>query len=387
MINAAIKNIRSGRNDFLNLFPIEINRSIASITSRLKTDTQSKAPSNTYTVDDSKAHITATLISQKLETSDTKSYFFRADQDLNDFKAGSYINIQFEAEGKLTNRTYTISSSPKLKDTFSITVKSIPGGFASNWLFNNLNNSDSILISQPQGQFVLPFQSPGKILMLSAGSGITPLMSMLRYLSETGNRSDIEFLHYARSKEDTIFLEELNELESNQDNLSLNIVLENTTKASNTNTPKRLSGRISPSHLSRLIPDLSEREIYLCGPQAFMQATTNILETLQFNPAQLHQENFSLELNTAAYAYSAQVSFESSNVSVQSVASKTLLEEAEAQGLSPASACRMGICKTCRCQKISGTTVNIITGKESSTANEYILPCITVAKTNTSIAL
>ena len=390
MINAAIKNIRSGRHDFFNLLPIEINHSITSIASRFKSNSSAKAPNNTNIVtieNDSEAHISATLISHKLETSDTKSYFFRADQDLNDFKAGSHINIKFWADGEPISRTYTLSSSPKQTDTFSITVKCIPGGLASNWLFNNLNDGDSILVSQPQGQFVLPPQPAGKILMLSAGSGITPLMSMLRYLSETGNRSDITFLHYARSMNDAIFLEELTARESKQDNLKLHIVVENSPPGDNNTASEWLTGRINQSQLSRVIPDINERELYLCGPQPFMEATISILEKLAFNPAQLHQENFNLELNAAKFAYSAQVTFDKSKVSIQALASKTLLEEAEAQGLSPASACRMGICKTCRCQKISGTTVNIVTGKESSMANEYILPCITVAKTDTSIAL
>jgi len=327
--------------------------------------------------------IPARLIEQKLETHDTKSYFFEVAHPLATFKAGSYINIEFEVDGRVINRAYTLSSSPKQRDIFSITVKCVQGGLASNWLFNHLECGDTILVSQPQGLFVLPYQLPGKLLMMSAGSGITPLMSMLRYLTQTGNKSEITFLHYAKSSDDLIFGEELKALAATHSHVSLHFVVEQKAQDS-----ALLEGRVNQSQLLALVPDLTLREIYLCGPQPFMTATIDILDHLKFNPSQLHQENFSMEAGSVRqFASSAQVTFSSSDLTTQTTPSKTILEEAESIGLSPLSACRMGICRTCQCKKRSGVTVNVVTGEESSESDAFILPCVSVAKTDTVIAL
>lgn len=334
-------------------------------------------------------HILAKLTHVKLETHDTKSYFFNVEHPLNHYKAGAHINISFEANGKTVNRTYTLSSSPELNFktqsivNFSITVKRVNRGLASNWLFENLVEGSEIQVSQPQGSFVLPYQPAGKLLMLSAGSGITPLMSMLRYLAQTGNRSDITFLHYAQSDEDIIFHDELLTLSSTKDNLKSFFSVERTSPS----TPHH-QGRITKDQLLSLVPDVLDRELYLCGPQPFMKATVEILDQIKFKPSQLHLENFTADLSAMTQlGYSAKLSFSSLGHSIQSSPSKTILEEAEEAGLSPASACRTGICRSCRCKKTSGTTVNLLTGEESTGDNDYILPCVSIAKTAATIEL
>lgn len=334
-------------------------------------------------IDSASPHIQATLVRTTLETHDTKSYFFSTDKPLQTYKAGAHINIEFTANNERVVRTYTLSSSPKTADEFSITVKRVNHGVASNWLFENLKAGDQINVSQPQGSFVLPYQPAGKLLMLSAGSGITPIMSMLRYLTQTGNRSDIVFLNYSQSPKDIIFHQELTALAENHPNITTFFSVERDPVPGET-----LQGRISKKQISEIIPDILEREVYLCGPQPFMKATISFLDKLKFNPAQLHLENFTADLSgAAALGYSAELSFTSTGQSVQAAPSKTILEEAEAAGLNPAAACRIGICKTCRCKKQSGTTVNLVTGEESTELGDYILPCVSVAKTATTIEL
>ncbi len=343
-------------------------------------NTQTEVP---LVTDTARPHIPATLTAVTLETHDTKSYFFQPSEPLNAYKAGSHINIAFEVDASTVSRTYTLSSSPKHAAGFTITVKRVTGGQASNWLFDNLNVGDQLLVSQPQGDFVLPYQPAGKLLMLSAGSGITPVMSMLRYLTETGNRSDILFLHYAQSPDDIIFQHELKTLAANHTNISVHCSVER-----GSTTDALHQGRISKQQLATIVPDILEREVYLCGPQPFMKATLAILNKLAFDPTQLHLENFTADLDAAVeLGYSAALTFTSLDRSIQATPSKTLLQEAEAVGLQPAAACRMGICRTCRCKKQSGTTINLVTGEESSQENDYILPCVSVAKTATVIEL
>jgi ferredoxin-NADP reductase len=337
------------------------------------------------------APIKATISRIVLETHDTKSYFFKTDSPLAHHKAGTHITIQFSEDGKETTRTYTLSSAPSMEfqkdlenassNEYSITVKRINDGFASNWLFTQLKEGDQINVSQAQGQFVLPYQPAGKLLFLSAGSGITPMMSMLRYLSKSGNQSDIVFLNYSRSEQDIIFRKELIQLTGDSQSLSTLFVTEQ-----DKNGVKQ--DRINARQLAALVPDLAEREIYMCGPQPFMKASMTIFDQLDVLPTRIHMENFSADLSAAtALNYSAQLKFSSLEHGIASSASKTILQEAEAAGLNPSSACRTGICRTCRCKKLSGTTVNLATGEESTKDNEYILPCVSVAKTETHIEL
>ncbi len=390
-------NITLNTINTISTLPETLNQSLKSIISHLKDHTVNDHNHQTTqsTNDGVLPHISATLIHTVLETHDTKSYFFRSEKTLNQYKAGAHINIEFGINGEAVKRTYTLSSSPrnfsstKQTDEFSITIKRVNEGLASNWLFENLKEGGQIKVSQPQGNFVLPYQPAGKILMLSAGSGVTPLMSMLRYLAEAGNRSDIVFLNYSQSPNDIIFHDELEQLSNTHENIDIHFSLERDIDApSSFSTSSVHKGRISRKQLSSIAPDILEREIYLCGPQTFMKATAEILDKLKFEPSQLHLENFTADLSSSTLlGYSAEISFTSLEGVIQSSPSKTILEEAESAGLKPAAACRTGICRSCRCKKTSGTTVNLITGEESTSAGDYILPCVSVAKTATEIEL
>jgi ferredoxin-NADP reductase len=369
-----------------------INELQSSLIAQFKERLFTVAPSSD--INSSSPHIVATVARIEQETPNAKSYFFKSSIPLANFGAGSHINFQFDIDHKPVNRTYTVSSAPKpqlKKQTiteFSITVKRINNGHVSNWLFDHLKTGDSVLISQAQGTFTLPYQPAGKLLLLSAGSGITPLMSMLRYLSKAGNKSDIAFINYAQSLEEVIFSKEITELTNDCSNMSSHLIPEqqsdNRVKAIGDSI---LTGRINKKQLLKLVPDILDRHVYLCGPQAFMKATGQILDDIDFDPTHLHLENFSVDIDPLALNHSTEITFSSTNRAVLSSPSNTILQEAETAGLNPASACRTGICKTCRCQKKSGTTLNILTGEESSAENEYILPCISIAKTPTIIEL
>lgn len=333
------------------------------------------------------ASIDARITRVSKETHDSKSYFFSTSESLEHRHAGSHTHIQFDLNGQTINRTYTLSSTPSLgfdekqNNEYAITVKCVPNGLASNWLFSKLKIGDKLKVSRAQGQFILPYHPPGKILFLSAGSGVTPLMSMLRYLSKSGNRSDIHFLNYSKSSADIIFQNELKQLTNSRSNITSNFVLEAAEKG-------KEQGRINAKQLQSVVPDLADRDIYMCGPQAFMKASMQIFEQLGISPSRIHLENFTTNIGAASnLGYSTSLHFSSLEKPLISSPSKTILQEAEAAGLQPKSACRTGICRTCRCKKISGTTVNLATGEESSKDNDYILPCVSVAKTETQIEL
>tara|TARA_R110002167_G_scaffold116338_10_gene291402 strand:+ start:957 stop:1988 length:1032 start_codon:yes stop_codon:yes gene_type:complete len=329
------------------------------------------------------AWFSASCTGIKQETADTFSYEFSpTNTQLKSFSAGSHLNVRIPAgkNGAIVNRTYTLSSSPKTLPKFKLTVKQVKDGNASNWLAENLKPGMSLEFTEPTGDFVLPEQAPGRLLFIAAGSGITPMMSMLRFLSETANKSEIDFLYYARSPEDIIFRAELDRLCKKMKGLRLNYCVD-------TKTPEwlGLSGRICSAHLAQF-NKLSQHEIYMCGPAPFMSAATLELGKLGIAEYQIHKEVFALDLGAVSVQTQAKVKFGNEKTATL-VRKKTLLEEAEARGLELASGCRSGICKTCRCKKISGETVNLLNGQRSNKGDEYILACVTQAVTDTIIEL
>lgn len=338
------------------------------------TDTRNNTKENWFT---------ASCIGRTQETADTYSYEFSPiDTKLKTFLAGSHLSVRLPAgkNGAMINRTYTLSSSPKTLPSFKLTVKQVNNGHVSNWMAENLKLGMKLEFTEPSGDFVLPEQTPGRLLFIAAGSGITPMMSMLRFLSETANKSEIDFLYYARSPEDIIFKNELDSLCKKMKGLKLNYCVE-------TQTPEWLgmSGRICAAHFQEL-NKLSQHEIYMCGPAPFMTAATAELNKLGVAEYQIHKEVFALDLGAVSVQTQAKVQF-SGEESASLVRKKTLLEEAELRGIEIASGCRSGICKTCRCKKVSGETVNLLNGQRSAQDDEYILPCVTQAVTDTIISV
>lgn len=332
-------------------------------------------------IKEKQAWFSATCTNIIQETADTFSYEFSPiDTPVKSFLAGAHLNVRLPAghEGAMVNRTYTLSSSPKTLPFFKLTVKRVNNGNVSNWLANELKVGMTLDFTQPSGDFVLPEQAPGRILFIAAGSGITPVMSMLRFLSETANKSEIDLLYYARTPQDIIFKEELDSLCTRMKGLKLNYCVE-----SPSSEWLGLTGRINADHFKEL-DKLSQHEIYLCGPSPFMNAATSELNTLGVAEYQIHKELFALDLGTVSIQTQAKVQFNNEE-SATLVKKKTLLEEAEARGLTLASGCRSGICKTCRCKKVSGETVNLLNGQRSTQDNEYILACVTQALNDTII--
>lgn len=329
------------------------------------------------------AWFSASCVGIKQETADTFSYEFSpTNTQLKTFSAGAHLNVRIPAgkNGALVNRTYTLSSSPKTLPNFKLTVKQVKDGSASNWLAENLKPGMSLEFTKPTGDFILPEQAPGRLLFIAAGSGITPMMSMLRFLSETANKSEIDFLYYARSPEDIIFRDELDALCQKMKGLRLNYCVD-------TKTPEwlGLSGRICSAHLKQF-DKLNLHEIYMCGPAPFMAAATLELSKLGVAEYQIYKEVFALDLGAVSVQTQAKVQF-SGEKSASLIRKKTLLDEIEARGLELASGCRSGICKTCRCKKVSGETVNLLNGQRSNKGDEYILACVTQAVTDTVIEL
>jgi glycine betaine catabolism B len=302
------------------------------------------------------------------ETHDVKSFFFMSREGRTFvFEPGQFVTLELEIDGETINRCYTISSAPTRPHTISITVKRVPGGKVSNWLHDNLRAGDAVRVLGPAGVFTCARRPSGKYLFLSAGSGITPLMSMSRTHHELGEDRDIVFLHSARTPDDIIFARELDLIASNHRNFRTAFVCERIGQRSNWSG---ITGFLTLPLLSLIAPDFMEREIFTCGPAPYMEAVRKMLADAGFDRSQYHEESFSFEETVApeldAVAASPAVSdaapagerfavsFAKSRREIECAADQHVLAAARQAGVRLPSSCTQGMCGTCKVKLVSG---------------------------------
>jgi glycine betaine catabolism B len=295
-------------------------------------------------------------------THDVKSFHFEADgHRAFSFDPGQFVTLQLAIDGAAVERCYTISSPPTRPHLISITVKRVPGGPASNWLHDHVVPGTRITAQAPLGGFTLTGPAAPKYLFLSAGSGITPVMSMTRTLYDLGSDADILFVHSARTPADIIFRRELEAIAAVTPNIRVVHVCEDDSPSERWTGPR---GRLSTAMLQALAPDLEERETYTCGPAAYMASVRDILGEAGYDMRRYHEESFSFESLPAsdvsppadgrrgATTYS--IEFVRSGRTVTCAADESVLDAAYAGGLRPPASCTQGMCGTCKTTVLSG---------------------------------
>jgi ferredoxin-NADP reductase len=225
------------------------------------------------------------------ETHDTKTYNFVAEpQVLFHFKPGQFVTIEIDLNSQILRRSYTISSSPSRPYLLSITVKKVPMGWMSNWLFENMTEGMECTVSGPAGKFTCADHMTPKMLFLAAGSGITPCMSMLRWLVDTPTSTDIVFINSVRTPADIIFHQELLYLSTRLGSrLRLAILPGAPSPGLPWNGP---IGSLNADLLRAYAPDYLKREVFTCGPPGFMDFARSLLQKMDFPSRHYHQESF-----------------------------------------------------------------------------------------------
>ena len=305
------------------------------------------------------------------ETHDVKSFFFMSREGRTfSFEPGQFITLELDIDGETINRCYTISSAPTRPHTISITVKRVPGGKVSNWLHDNLRPGASVRVLGPAGEFTCARHAAGKYLFLSAGSGITPLMSMSRSHHELGEDRDIVFVHSARTPDDIIFARELDLIAANQQRFRTSFVCERI--GARTNWPG-ITGFLTLPLLRLIAADFMEREIFTCGPAPYMKAVRDLLEEAGFDRTRYHEESFSFESLSPAEQAAAtddaaepadaggadaqarfSVTFAKTRRDIECGAHEHVLDAAKRAGLRLPSSCTQGMCGTCKVKLVSG---------------------------------
>lgn len=277
-----------------------------------------------------------------------------------DFKPGQYIGIGVEIDGRFVWRSYSLTNAPTAEQgRFSIAVKAVEKGKLSNHLVGNAAAGTPIRIAAPAGSFHLSDPVPEKLAFITAGTGITPVIGMLRGMQERGEfqRSDVVLHHSVRNLDHHVFADVL---ESFGDQLRI-IVRQTSTE-----------GRATVDDVQALISDLSQRVIYACGPQEMLEQW----QQWAGESVELHTEAFVLDRSTDAAG--GRVEF-SSGHSIEAEGGTTILEAGEAAGAPMPFGCRMGICHTCVRQIESGEVVDLTTG-ETHASGERIRTCVSVPK-------
>ncbi|MFO6423760.1 MOSC N-terminal beta barrel domain-containing protein [Motilimonas sp. KMU-193] len=289
------------------------------------------------------------------ESHDVKTFRFScANVTKFSYLAGQYINIEVTIDNKPYKRTYTLSSTPTRPDLISITVKKLAQGKVSTWLHEHLEVGDNLFAYAPAGSFHLqkaPSEAP--LLFISAGVGITPMLSMLRNISDLAQRRDVVFLHAAKTQADLVCQQELAFLQSLLPHLSLHYFISR--EQGDEFAPKTgmYFGHINQRFLEQ-IPDLTKRTAFVCGPTGFMTQMKQLLLAAGLPSSQYYDESFGQKEGFGGNKKQLNILFDSWDTYVEGDNQLTLLEQAEQAGLSLPFSCRGGMCGACKVQLHSG---------------------------------
>lgn len=309
------------------------------------------------------------------ETADVKTFVLQANRRWPGFAAGQHVGIVVEIDGVRCERRYSVSSAPLGGRTLTVTVKRQPGGRVSGWLHDRIVAGDVLELTAPAGDFVLPNPLPASMLMLSAGSGITPLMAMLRTLAAADDAPSVRFVHVTRDRDATIFGDELRVLAASSPWLDLHV------------HESTRDGRFDASALARVCPDWATRTTLLCGPTAFMAARRVEWEAAGI-ARRLHTESFGAGIGLPSEgAAAAEVRCAKSERLFTTDGTTSLLVAAERAGLRPRYGCRMGICHTCTCVLRSGAVENLRTGEIVREPGAHVQLCIGRARGDVTLDL
>jgi ferredoxin-NADP reductase len=282
-----------------------------------------------------------------------------------DHKPGQYIGIGVLIDGRWRWRSYSLTS-PAVQDTrtITITVKAMPEGFLSTHLVSGVEPGTIVRLAAPQGEFVMPDPAPAKVLFLTAGSGITPIMSMLRTLARREQITDIVHLHSAPTEDDVMFRSELDELTEAHPTYRLTL------------RATRSEGRLDLNRLDEVVPDWREREVWACGPEAMLADAERVWSEAGI-AAKLHQEKFAVS-RAAPHGAGGQVTFSRSDKTVAVDGATSLMEAGEKVGIRMPFGCRMGICQSCVVTLAEGHVRDLRTGDEHEPGTR-VQTCVTAA--------
>ncbi|WP_020186976.1 hybrid-cluster NAD(P)-dependent oxidoreductase [Methylopila sp. 73B] len=305
----------------------------------------------------------------RAETHDVKTFVFAAREPRRfAHQPGQFLTFAFEIGGETVHRCYTISSAPTRPDTVAITVKRVPGGPVSNWLHDAVKPGSVVRAVGPMGDFSCFAHPARKYLLLSGGSGVTPMMAMARTFHDLAEPRDVAFVHSARTPADIVFRDELERMARRDASFRFTAVCEADAAEE---AWGGFRGRLTLPMLELIAPDWRTREVFVCGPAPYMTAVKAMLAGAGFDMARHHEESFDFaalspadteaveaaeaELDAAPTVRTFRVEFAKTKRAIDCPEDSTVLDAARKQGVRLPSSCAKGLCGTCKSKLVSGT--------------------------------
>ncbi|MGK2866583.1 MAG: ferredoxin reductase [Mycobacterium sp.] len=313
------------------------------------------------------------VVDVRRETEDSATVVIRPGWGFSaDYQPGQYVGIGLRINGRWHWRSYSLTSVPERDGKLiTITVKATPEGFLSTHLVNGVEPGTIVRLAAPKGDFAMPDPPPAKALFVTAGSGITPVMAMLRSIALRGQTSDIVHVHSAPSAGDVIFHDELQELHDGRTDYRLHLQLTDD------------AGHLDFANLDRVVPDWRERPTWACGPPAMLDTIEKVWTEAGVPEDQLHMERFVIA-RTDKGGEGGTVTFALSDKTIEVDGATSLLEAGEKVGIQMPFGCRMGICQTCVLPLESGHVRDFRSGTEHG-EGDRIQTCISAVSGNCTI--
>jgi ferredoxin-NADP reductase len=315
------------------------------------------------------------ILAVRRETADAATLTIRTGRGWQPHVAGQWVRLGVQIDGAWQFRVFSITSSAvDGAGGLAVTVKAACDGRVSPHLVHRTRSGTVVRLDPPAGGFCLPAVTPPRVLFLTAGSGVTPVMGMLRTLSARGSMSDTVHIHSARQAHDVIFGAELRTFAQQQS--SYRLYEQHTADA----------GRFSLGQLDEICPDWREREVWACGPVGQLDAIEKHWADAGLTD-RLHVERFQLTPLAVVDADGGSVRFSKTGCDATATAGRPLLEVGEAAGVAMPSGCRMGICFSCVAPLRSGQVRDLRTGEVHGEDGDLIQTCVSGAVGPCSIEL
>ncbi len=318
------------------------------------------------------------IIDFRRETTDSATLVIKPGWGFEfDYQPGQYVGIGVLVDGRWRWRSYSLTSSPvtsRSARTITVTVKAMPEGFLSTHLVAGVAPGTIVRLAAPQGNFVMPDPAPPSVLFLTGGSGITPVMSMLRTLVRRDQITDVLHIHSAPTESDVIFSAELEELARDHPGYRVRV------------RTTRTHGRLDLSRLADEVPDWRERETWACGPQGMLEAAERVWADAGIE-TKLHLERFASSKartnghrgrNGGDIERGGTVTFARSGKNVTVDAATSLMDAGENAGVQMPFGCRMGICQSCVVDLVDGHVRDLRSGVEREPGTR-VQTCISAA--------
>ena len=314
----------------------------------------------------------AKVVKKQIVAKDMVSLILQCNRHVQRGVAGQHHPVTVEIAGRHYERTYSLMQVDA--DHLCLTVKKVDQGLVSSWLVDQSQTGDILRLGQPYGEMQQQVQTP-RLLLLAAGSGITPMLSLIEALCQSRQLKAIfvQLMYWVKTHEDAAYAEYLKEVAENFTNFTYQIFY-----------TQEHDQRLNPSHIDQL-KSLNETTVYACGPSGFAA----MAESLFNHAAAIQTEAFSLsQFDTDATDTGfINVILTQSNKTLAIPKGQSILSSLEQQGIKPKHGCRMGICNKCACSKVQGSTKNLLNGSANHEPSQLLKICVNSAQSDLVIDL